>query len=118
MADTVLIESLAVETVIGDYEWERHILQRLEIDLEMAWDNQAPGASDNVSDALDYAAVSALVRDWFKANQPRLLEAAAESLAALIRTEFGVAWLRLTLRKPGAVPDARSVGVRIERGVC
>lgn len=116
MADTVFIEGLAVDTVIGDYEWERHVLQRLEIDLDMAWDNRTPGASDNVADALDYAAVSALVRDWFKANQPRLLESAAESLAARVQDEFGVAWLRLTLRKPGAVPDARSVGVRIERG--
>ncbi|WP_111498153.1 dihydroneopterin aldolase [Marinobacter bohaiensis] len=116
MTDTVLVEGLAVETVIGEYEWERHILQRVEIDLEMAWDNRVPGASDDVSDALDYAAVSEVVRAWFRANQPRLLEAAAEALAADIRQRFGVTWLQLTLRKPGAVPDARSVGVRIERG--
>jgi len=30
--------------------------------------------------------------------------------------EFGVPWLRLTLRKPGAVRDTREVGVIIERG--
>ncbi|MEQ5837347.1 dihydroneopterin aldolase [Marinobacter sp. NFXS9] len=116
MTDTVFIEGLVVETVIGDYEWERHILQRLEIDLEMTWDNRAPGVSDDVADALDYAAVSETIRQWFRDNQPRLLEAAAESLAAEIRKRHGVNWLNLCVRKPGAVPDARSVGVRIERG--
>ena len=45
-----------------------------------------------------------------------MLEALAEALAELLREEFGVSWLRLTLRKPGAVPEAEYVGVRIERG--
>ena len=37
-------------------------------------------------------------------------------LAGVLQNEFGVRWLRLTLRKPGAVPAARAVGVKIERG--
>lgn len=117
MTDTVFIEGLTVETVIGDYDWERDVQQRLEIDLEMKWNNRMPGLSDDVADALDYAAVSDAVRRWFADHQPRLLEKAAEAVAALIQNEFEVEWLRLTLRKPGAVPGARNVGVRIERGI-
>jgi dihydroneopterin aldolase len=30
--------------------------------------------------------------------------------------EFQVTWLRLRLSKPGAVPQAKEVGVLIERG--
>ncbi|MGP4842820.1 dihydroneopterin aldolase [Marinobacter sp. 1Y8] len=116
MTDTVFIEGLTVETVIGVYGWEREILQRLEIDLEMAWDIRVPGQSDVVDDALDYAAVSAAVTGWFEQNQPQLLECAAEAVAGLIRTQFGTSWVRLVIRKPGAVPTARAVGVRIERG--
>ncbi|MBS8242200.1 dihydroneopterin aldolase [Marinobacter lipolyticus] len=116
MTDSVLIEGLAVEAVIGVYDWEREVTQRLLVDLEMAWDNRAPGATDDVADALDYAAVSERVTQWLRQAQPALLETAAEGLAGVIRQEFGVGWLRLTLRKPGAVPAARSVGVRIERG--
>lgn len=115
-ADTVFIESLAVETVVGVYDWEREVTQRLLLDLEMAWNNRPAGESDDVADALDYAAVSHRVTEALQAMKPRLLERAAEELAALLQREFGVRWLRLTIRKPGAVPTARSVGVKIERG--
>ena len=117
MADTVLIEGLVVETVVGVYDWEREVTQNLVIDLEMAWDNKVPGTTDDVADALDYAAVSARVESCLQALRPKLLEYGAEVLAKTLRDEFGIQWLRLAIRKPGAVPAAQSVGVRIERGV-
>ena len=116
MADSVLIEGLVVETVVGVYDWERKIEQRLLVDLEMAWDNRIPGASDDVRDALDYAAVSERTTACLRALKPQLLEHGAERLAAELQSVFGIAWLRLTLRKPGAVPGAQAVGVCIERG--
>ncbi|WP_166269758.1 dihydroneopterin aldolase [Marinobacter caseinilyticus] len=116
VTDKVLIEGLAVEAVIGVYDWEREVCQRLLIDLELVWDNRVPGASDQVADALDYAAVSHYVMEHFQTHQPQLLEAAAELLAQNIQSEFGVVGLRLTIRKPGAVAEAYSVGVSIERG--
>ncbi len=116
VTDSVLIEGLEVETVVGVYDWEREVSQRLSIDLELAWDNRVPGQSDDVSDALDYAAVSERVTRVLVESRPFLLEAAAESLAQMLQKEFGVRWLRLVIRKPGAVPAATSVGVSIERG--
>lgn len=115
MSDSILIEGLVVETIVGVYDWEREVTQVLVVDLEMAWDNRIPGASDDVADALDYAAVSALVEQCLKALKPKLLEHGAEVLAERLQREFGIGWLRLTLRKPGAVPAARSVGACIER---
>ncbi|GGE76830.1 7,8-dihydroneopterin aldolase [Streptosporangium jomthongense] len=116
MADSVLIEGLVVETVVGVFDWEREVTQALVVDLEMAWDNRIPGASDDVADALDYAAVSERTEQCLKGLKPKLLEHGAEVLAEVLRREFGIGWLRVTLRKPGAVPAARSVGVCIERG--
>lgn len=115
LADSVLIEGLVVETVVGVYDWERDVTQALVVDLEMAWDNRIPGASDDVADALDYALVSERTARCLKDLKPQLLEHGAEVLAKMLQVEFGVSWLRLTLRKPGAVPAARSVGVCIER---
>ncbi|WP_417546865.1 dihydroneopterin aldolase [Marinobacter segnicrescens] len=117
MNDSVLIEGLVVETVIGVYEWEREIHQELRVDLEMAWDNRLAAASDDVHKALDYAAVSEHVQDFFRGCQPALLETAAEKLAASLMSTYAVPGLRLTLWKPGAVPAARQVGVKIQRGV-
>lgn len=116
MTDTVFIEGLVVETVVGVYDWEREVTQKLVVDLEMAWDNRVPGRSDEVADALDYAAVSARVETCLQELRPKLLEYGAETLAATLQGEFGIRWLRLVIRKPGAVPSAQSVGVRIERG--
>lgn len=117
MADTVFIEGLVVETVVGVYDWERDVTQTLVVDVDMAWDNRKPGGSDNVADALDYAAASACIETCLKKLQPKLLEHGAEVVAEALQKQFGIGWLRLTLRKPGAVPAARSVGVCIERGI-
>src|SRR5690606_20519430 len=56
--DTVFIEGLEIEALIGIYDWERRIRQPLRFDLEMAFDNRVPAASDDIADTLDYKAVS------------------------------------------------------------
>ncbi len=53
---------------------------------------------------------------FVEASEFQLVETLAERVAALVREEFGVPWLRLTLNKTGAVRGARDVGVIIERG--
>lgn len=114
--DRILIESLEVETVIGVYDWERTIRQRLTLDLELATDIRPAAADDDLARTLDYAAISQRIAAFADEHDFALVETFAERLAQLLMEEFGVPWLRLTLRKPGAVPTAAAVGVRIERG--
>jgi dihydroneopterin aldolase len=115
--DIVFIDGLEVDTVIGVYDWERGIRQCLTLDLQLGWDIRPAAAGDDLGAALDYAAVSARVQAFAAASSFQLVETFAERLAALLMTEFGIAWLRLRLTKPGAVPAARGgVGVEIERG--
>lgn len=115
--DIVFINALEVDCVIGVYDWERTIRQRLVIDLQMGWDNRAPAAGDDLNLALDYASVSGRVQAFAEASAFQLVETFAEQLAAVLMGEFGIAWLRLRITKPGAVPAARGgVGVEIERG--
>ncbi len=114
--DRVLIEGLTVETVIGVYDWERSIRQRLVLDLELATDIRPAAAGDELAHTLDYAAISARIGDFATHSDFELVETFAERLAAVLREEFAIAWLRLTVRKPGAVAEASAVGVRIERG--
>ncbi|TXS90827.1 dihydroneopterin aldolase [Parahaliea maris] len=114
--DTVFIRELAVDTVIGVYDWEREVRQTLLLDLDMAWDNRPAAAGDDLSHALNYAAVADRIVAFLGGSEFLLIETAAEEIAALVRSEFGVPWLRLRLCKPGAVAAARDVGVVIERG--
>ena len=114
--DTVYIEGLRADTVIGVYDWERSVHQTVVLDLEMAADNRLAAAHDRVEDALDYAAVSTRVHAFVESSEFSLIETLAERLAELVMREFGVPWLRLRISKPGAVMQARTVGVQIERG--
>jgi dihydroneopterin aldolase len=115
--DQVFIKGLAVEAVIGVYDWERRILQPLVLDLDMGWDISAAAAGDDLAATLDYAAVSMRVLEYVAASQFLLVEALAEHVAALVMQEFSVPWLRLQVTKPGAVAQAAGgVGVLIERG--
>jgi dihydroneopterin aldolase len=115
--DIVYINGLEVKTVIGIYDWEKEIKQKITIDLEMASDIKKAAATDEIVDALDYKAVSKRLIAFVEESEIQLIETLAEKIAEIVLTEFGVRWLRLTLGKPGAVTGSRDVGVIIERGV-
>ena len=113
--DHVFIEGLEIEALIGIYDWERRIRQPLVFDIEMAFDNRIPAASDAIGDTLNYKAVSKRVVQYVSESDFGLVETLAERVAAIILEEFGVQRVRLKLSKPGAVRGARAVGVMIER---
>jgi dihydroneopterin aldolase len=113
--DIVFIEDLRIETVIGIYDWERKIRQVVALDLEMAFDNTKPAASDRIGDTLDYKAVAKRLISFVESSHCELVETLAERCAEIVLAEFGVDWLRLKLAKPGAVTGSKAVGVVIER---
>lgn len=114
--DTVFIEALRIDALIGMYDWERRARQPVVLDLEMAFDNTRAAASDAIADTLDYKAVSKRLIKFVSESDFQLVETLAERCAELVQSEFNVAWLRLKLAKPGAVRGSRAVGVIIERG--
>ena len=114
--DKVFIEALEIETLIGIYDWERRIRQPLLFDIEMAFDNRRPAATDDIADTLDYKAVSKRLIEYVSQSSFGLVETLAERCAEIILGEFAVSHVRLKLSKPGAVRGARAVGVIIERG--
>lgn len=116
MKDRVIIEGLRLDCVIGVYEHEKRFRQTLSLDLEMACDTSAAAAADDLSLTPDYHAISQRLIAYVRNEQVALLETLAERMAKIVRTEFGIPWVRLHLRKPGAVATARSVGIVIERG--
>ncbi len=112
----VYLRDLRVETIIGIFDWERTTRQVVGIDLEMAADVARAAASDSIDDALDYKAISKRLIDAVSSSSFRLIETLAEEVARIVRQEFGVSWVKVTVAKPGAIRGARDVGVIIERG--
>jgi dihydroneopterin aldolase len=114
--DIIFIRDLRIDTVIGIYDWERSIRQTVRLDLEMATDIARSAATDRIEDTLDYKAVAKRVIAFVEQSDFQLVETLAERIAELVRADFQVPWLRLTLNKGGAVRGAQGVGVVIERG--
>ncbi|WP_127957113.1 bifunctional dihydroneopterin aldolase/7,8-dihydroneopterin epimerase [Serratia microhaemolytica] len=114
--DIIFIEQLDVIATIGVYDWEQNIKQKLLFDIEMGWDNRRAAASDDVSDCLNYAAVSEAIISHVSTHRFALLERVAEEVAAILRQQFDTPWVRIKVSKPGAVAQAGNVGVIIERG--
>lgn len=113
--DKVFIEGLEIKALIGVYDWERRVRQSLLFDVEMAFDNRKPAASDAIGDTLDYKAVGKRLIDYVSQSEFHLVETLAERCAEIVLREFGVAHVRLKLSKPGALRGARAVGVVIDR---
>ena len=88
--DKVFIEGLEIEALIGIYDWERRIRQPLQFDIEMAFDNRRPAASDAIADTLDYKAVSKRLIEFVSQSGFGLVETLAERCASLILDEFAV----------------------------
>lgn len=114
--DIIFIHGLRIETIVGIYDWERRVKQSIVLDVEMSADIRKAAASQNVSDTLDYHAISIRLTTFIQEQQFLLLETLAERCAELLQREFSVVWLRLRVTKPTAVTSAQGVGVLIERG--
>lgn len=114
--DLIFIHELRLETIIGVHPHERLARQTLMLDLELGADLRPAAATDRLNDTLDYQAVARRIGELASISHVQLVETLAERIAELLLGEFAVPWLRLTLRKPGALPEAREAGVCIERG--
>ncbi|MEQ8764059.1 MAG: dihydroneopterin aldolase [Planctomycetota bacterium] len=114
MIGTIFIEGLRVECIVGVYQEERQSPQPLIIDLALDADIAAPAASDDVQDALDYAAVAALAKEIAITSRHRLLESLAKTTLEQILAHFPCERAAITIRKPQAIRDANAAGVRLE----
>ena len=82
--DIIYIHAIKVRTVIGILPHERAMKQTLIIDCELGTDTRAAGASDDIADALNYAAICDSITAFAASADYQLLEAFAEALAATL----------------------------------
>jgi dihydroneopterin aldolase len=114
--DIIFLQDLHVDAVIGIWDWERRIRQKIVIDLEMAADIRKAARSDSVDDTLNYKLVAKRIEQFVTESEFRLVETLAEQIATIVIDEFAVPWVRVRVSKPGAIRGSRNVGVQIERG--
>jgi len=114
--DIIFLGGLEIDTVIGIYDWERKIKQKVILDIEMGCDIRKAAASDDIAHALDYKTVSDRIVDFVERSEFYLVETLIEEIANILLGEFKIPWIKITLNKKGAISRARDVGIIIERG--
>ncbi|VFP84226.1 Dihydroneopterin aldolase [Candidatus Erwinia haradaeae] len=114
--DTLFINQLTIITTIGIYNWEKKFPQKLLLDIEIAQDQRAASASDDIQYCLNYTEIVEAIISLVSRRHFNLIERVAEEVAACLLNQFSSLWVRVKVSKPNAVPQTQQVGVMIERG--
>src|SRR5258706_1398291 len=114
--DCIQIRDLRVEVLIGIHKRERHVPETVSIDLDIGLPGETVFASDRVADTIDYEQVSIRIKALATAGHYRLVETLADRIAKLLIDDFKAPWVKVSVAKIGILPNAKFVGVSIERG--
>jgi dihydroneopterin aldolase len=112
------LRGLRLVASVGVLPEERERPQPVEVDLDVDVDTEAASASDDLADAVDYAAVLDAVSDALGAGHVELLERAAGLVAdAVLAVDRRVSAVDVAVRKlrPPVPHDLATAGVRLRR---
>lgn len=115
--DSILVRDLRVEVSIGIHKRERHVAQTVSIDLDIGIPGKAVFKSDKVADTVDYEQVALKIQKLAASGHFKLVETFADRIAKLLMEDFKAPWVKVSAAKIGILPNAKFVGVSIERGV-
>jgi D-erythro-7,8-dihydroneopterin triphosphate epimerase len=114
--DRIIIEDLLVRGIVGINDDERVHPQDIVIGVTMWADTRPAAKSDDIVDTVNYRTVSKRIIEHVEGGEPRLVERLADEIATLcLDTDERIAEVEVSVRKPGALRFARSVGVAVTR---
>lgn len=113
--DLIFIEGLESRCIIGIFDWERKIKQKIVIDLSFPTEVRRVAKQDRIEDAINYKAISKRLLQEIPKTRFKLVESLAEFIAQLCLKEFHLSEVTVRLSKPGAIRGSRNVGVEVTR---
>jgi len=114
--DTIFINELRLNMLVGIYDWERVTPQTMQFDLEIGVPSQRAGQSGRIEDTIDYAKVVKRIEESVRASHVGLLEKLAEQIAQLVMQEFRAPWVKVSVTKLAPLKNVKRLGITIERG--
>ena len=114
--DTIFLQGITAHCVVGVWDWEKSITQKIIVDLELATDITQAAKTDQLEDTLDYKSIAEAVIAMLEASRFQLIEKMAEEVAELVMQQYSIPWVKVRINKGGAVKHVANVGVMIERG--
>ena len=98
--DRIVLEGMRFSGFHGVNPEERVLGQEYLVDLAVEMDLTQAGASDRLEDTISYAHIYRAVRDVMEGEPRNLLEAAAQSVADRILSDFPVDSVSIRVKKP------------------
>ena len=110
----VFVRDLEMLAVIGIYDHEKVTPQRLIINIDLSV-REAQSMADEISHVVSYEIIAKKVEQIIAEGHVNLVETLCEKIAQSCLRDSRVVAARVRVEKPDIIPNARSVGVEIER---
>ena len=112
MSDVISIRDLEVFYRVGVPDDERSRPQRLLLSIEMQKDISEAVQSDDLTETIDYFAVTQHLLRFGEGREWKLIETLASEVADCGRGKFGATGVTVEVKK-FVIPEARWVSVRV-----
>lgn len=111
----VFVRDLEINAHIGVHRHEKNAAQPLRINIDLTVQEGEGPVGDRLSNVVDYGKIVDGIRAIIAEGHVNLVETLAERIAAFALEDMRVLVARVRIEKLKVIPEARSVGVEIER---
>ncbi len=112
----VFVRDLDLMALIGIYDHEKVKPQRIVVNVDLSVQESDGPMSDEIDHVVSYEIVVKKIETIVAEGHVNLVETLAEKFAEACLRDKRVLAARVRIEKPDIIPNARSVGVEIERG--
>jgi 7,8-dihydroneopterin aldolase/epimerase/oxygenase len=111
----VFVRDLEVMALLGIYEHEKLQPQKIIVNIDLSVKESESQIDDEISHVVSYEIVVKKVEAIIADGHINLVETLCEKIASACLRDKRVAAVRVRVEKPDIIPNAKSVGVEIER---
>jgi 7,8-dihydroneopterin aldolase/epimerase/oxygenase len=112
----VFVRDLELMALIGIYDHEKQKPQRITVNMDVSVREPKGKIKDEISHVVSYEIMVKKVEEVLAQGHVNLVETLCEKIASACLKDRRVLAARIRVEKPDIIPNARSVGVEIERG--
>jgi 7,8-dihydroneopterin aldolase/epimerase/oxygenase len=112
----VFVRDLECMALIGIYDHEKVKPQRIIVNIDLSVQETDGPMDDEISHVVSYEIIAKKVEGILAEGHTNLVETLCEKIAQACLKDKRVLAARVRVEKPDIIPNARSVGVEIERG--
>ncbi len=113
--DKIKINDLSIPCIIGTEAYEREDKQQVILNLTLFVDLEAAGKNDELSKTVDYSKLSKEIYEMVVETKLHLIETLAHRVADMVLNHNRVKKAIVSIKKPSALPLAKSTEVQIVR---